>query len=71
VSDSPTGDCTTNFGYTPPGKVWGIAAGLVAMVYVNPLMTTLFVSLGVVGYLYFLTTARRRTAAATAAADLS
>jgi hypothetical protein len=40
-------------------------------VYVNPLMTTLFVSLGVVGYLYFLTTARRRTAAATAAADLS
>ena len=42
---------------------------LVTMVYFNPLMGTLFVSLGVLGYLYFLTTAtRRRTAAA---ADLS
>ncbi len=37
---------------------------LLTMVYFNPLMATLFVGLGVVGYLYFLTTATRRTAAA-------
>ncbi len=37
---------------------------LVTMVYFNPLMATLFVGLGVVGYLYFLTTATRRNAAA-------
>ena len=37
---------------------------LVTMGYFNPLMATLFVSLGVVGYLYFLATATRRRAAA-------
>ncbi len=37
---------------------------LVTMVYFNPLMAMLFVSPGVVGYLYFLTTATRRRVAA-------
>ncbi len=36
---------------------------LVTMVYFNPVMAALFVGLGLVGYLYFLTTARRRHAA--------
>jgi ethanolamine permease len=37
---------------------------LVTMVYFNPLMAALFLGLGGLGYLYFLTTATRRNAAA-------
>ncbi|MDO9315894.1 MAG: ethanolamine permease [Burkholderiaceae bacterium] len=42
---------------------------LLTMVYFNPLVAGLFVGLGVIGYVYFLTTATRRGAAIAAAAS--
>jgi ethanolamine permease len=57
------------FPFFPAFALGAAVICLLTMIYFNPLVAGLFVGLGVIGYLYFLTTATRRGAAIAAAAS--